>query len=145
MKTLSSYLQEYAQSHQNPTNILIHNICVPLIAWSVLGFFFTFAINDEGLKVAHVIAVLALIFYASFLNARILMGMTLFTACCLLSFNFFPYVRWVSIAVFVLAWIGQFYGHKIEGKKPSFFQDLLFLLIGPVWVLQKAAPGFFRV
>jgi uncharacterized membrane protein YGL010W len=36
-----------------------------------------------------------------------------------------------------LAWIGQFYGHKIEGKKPSFLKDLEFLLIGPLWVIQK--------
>jgi len=50
-------------------------------------------------------------------------------------------VRYVSIAVFVVAWIGQFYGHKVEGKKPSFFKDLLFLLIGPIWVLKKFAPN----
>jgi uncharacterized membrane protein YGL010W len=41
----------------------------------------------------------------------------------------------LSIAIFVLAWIGQFIGHKIEGKKPSFFDDLRFLLIGPLFVL----------
>jgi uncharacterized membrane protein YGL010W len=41
----------------------------------------------------------------------------------------------VSIALFVVAWIGQFIGHKIEGKKPSFFEDLRFLLIGPLFVL----------
>jgi uncharacterized membrane protein YGL010W len=39
------------------------------------------------------------------------------------------------IGVFILAWIGQFYGHKVEGKKPSFFKDLQFLLIGPVWCM----------
>ena len=41
----------------------------------------------------------------------------------------------LSIAIFVLAWIGQFIGHKIEGKKPSFLDDLRFLLIGPLFVL----------
>ena len=35
----------------------------------------------------------------------------------------------------MLAWIGQFIGHKIEGEKPSFFEDLQFLLIGPAWLL----------
>ena len=39
------------------------------------------------------------------------------------------------MAIFVLAWIGQFIGHKIEGEKPSFFEDLQFLLIGPDWLL----------
>lgn len=41
----------------------------------------------------------------------------------------------VSIALFVLAWMGQFVGHQIEGKKPSFFDDVRFLLIGPLFVL----------
>jgi uncharacterized membrane protein YGL010W len=41
----------------------------------------------------------------------------------------------LSIAIFVVAWIGQFIGHKIEGKKPSFLDDLRFLLIGPLFVL----------
>ncbi len=42
-----------------------------------------------------------------------------------------------SLAIFVIAWIGQFYGHKVEGKKPSFLKDLQFLLIGPAWVFEK--------
>lgn len=41
----------------------------------------------------------------------------------------------VALPVFVLAWIGQFIGHKIEGKRPSFFKDIHFLLIGPLWLL----------
>ena len=39
------------------------------------------------------------------------------------------------LLTFIVAWIGQFIGHKIEGKKPAFFKDLQFLLIGPVWLL----------
>jgi uncharacterized membrane protein YGL010W len=46
-----------------------------------------------------------------------------------------PVILPVSLTVFVVAWIGQFIGHKIEGKKPSFFEDLRFLLIGPLFVL----------
>ncbi len=48
----------------------------------------------------------------------------------------FP-LLYVSLAIFIIAWIGQFYGHKIEGKKPSFIKDLQFLLIGPAWVFEK--------
>jgi uncharacterized membrane protein YGL010W len=45
-------------------------------------------------------------------------------------------VLWqVCLALFIVAWIFQFIGHKIEGKKPSFFKDLQFLLIGPAWLL----------
>ena len=45
----------------------------------------------------------------------------------------------LALGVFVLAWIAQFVGHSklYEGKKPSFFTDLKYLLIGPAWVLAK--------
>ena len=41
----------------------------------------------------------------------------------------------VCVVIFVLAWIVQFYGHKIEGAKPSFLEDLQFLMIGPAWLM----------
>jgi uncharacterized membrane protein YGL010W len=41
----------------------------------------------------------------------------------------------ICLGIFVVAWVGQFIGHKIEGKKPSFFKDIQFLLIGPIWLL----------
>ena len=41
----------------------------------------------------------------------------------------------VAAAVFIVAWIGQFIGHAIEGRKPSFFEDVKFLLVGPAWLL----------
>ena len=47
-----------------------------------------------------------------------------------------PLPLWqIAVAVFIIAWIGQFIGHHIEGKRPSFFKDLQFLLIGPFWLL----------
>src|SRR5690606_9967059 len=61
---------------------------------------------------------------------------------------------WLAVGVFVVAWIAQFIGHRIEGRKPSFLTDLVYLLIGPAWVLSKlyrrlgwrwwAAPGASR-
>ena len=48
------------------------------------------------------------------------------------------YPLWlISVIIFILSWAGQFYGHKIEGKKPSFFKDIQFLMIGPLWLLSK--------
>ena len=41
----------------------------------------------------------------------------------------------ISLSLFLIAWIGQFIGHKIEGAKPSFFDDIKFLLIGPAWLI----------
>ena len=61
-----------------------------------------------------------------------------FTAACLASFLVVPFLGWVALAVFVVAWVAQFIGHKIEGKKPSFLEDLQFLLVGPLFLLVKA-------
>ena len=47
-----------------------------------------------------------------------------------------PWPLWQTcVAIFVVAWVGQFIGHAVEGKRPSFFKDLLFLLVGPLWLL----------
>ncbi|RZA16977.1 MAG: DUF962 domain-containing protein, partial [Proteobacteria bacterium] len=138
MRTLNSYLDEYAESHRHPTNKSIHNIAVPLIMWSLLGFLHTFTLGAEDFRLSYVLIFLAMIYYASFRKPLVLLAMGLITALMVLSFHFVPELRWVSLGVFVLSWIAQFYGHKVEGKKPSFLKDLLFLLIGPIWVMSKA-------
>jgi len=48
---------------------------------------------------------------------------------------FTEYAVWIYVFIFLVAWVGQFYGHRIEGKKPSFLKDLQFLMIGPAWLL----------
>lgn len=136
MQNLTGYLAEYSKSHQNKRNIFIHSICVPAIMWSLLGM-----LMAAGM--AYGVVVLALIYYFFFKNPRVLLAMGLASLLMLYSFQFIPQLFLTSLVVFVIAWIGQFYGHKIEGKKPSFLQDLQFLLIGPVWVLFKIAPKFF--
>lgn len=133
MRTLESYLSEYAESHQNPLNIKIHNICVPAIMWSVFAFLHTF-------EAAELVAVSAMIYYATFRKWALWAVMMGVVVLCFLSFEVIPHLRMTAIIVFVIAWIGQFYGHHIEGKKPSFVKDLLFLLIGPLWVIVKAFP-----
>lgn len=140
MMMLESYLAEYKESHLNPVNIKIHFICVPLIMWSLLGFLHTFLV--AGINGSYIGVAAGLVYYVSFKNLRVFIAMVLVTFLMLASFNVVPELRAVSIVVFVLAWLGQFYGHKIEGKKPSFFKDLVFLLIGPVWVLKKIFPSW---
>ena len=143
MRSLNSYLAEYALSHQNPVNVKIHNVCVPAIMWSLLAFAWTYPVGSN-LTAAHLVAFAALIFYAFFENVKVVAAMALVSLIMFLTFPWIPSLRWISIAVFIIAWIGQFYGHKIEGRKPSFFQDLLFLLIGPVWVLSKFFPQLVK-
>lgn len=137
MKTLDQYLALYAESHQNSTNKKIHYICVPLIMWTVL-ILLDLLVLPLG-TMAHVLVILSFFFYhfikTSILDSLLMVYLSM--TMILLARFLHDYRLIVAVSVFVAAWIGQFIGHKIEGKKPSFFQDLLFLLIGPMWILQS--------
>ncbi|VXA97565.1 conserved membrane hypothetical protein [Flavobacterium sp. 9AF] len=152
MKTLADWFKEYGTSHQNQTNKKIHYICVPTIFFSVVGLVlsipndFLLSITDLHPVVANwafLILLLVLFFYYR-LSVKMGIQMTLFATFCLVG-NYLIAQKvplfWFSIAIFALAWIGQFYGHKIEGKKPSFLKDLQFLLIGPAWVIYSLFNG----
>ena len=149
MKNAQEYFDEYAVSHQNETNQTIHYICVPLIFFSVIGLLMsiptTLLENTFGLynplleNWAVVVGVFISIFYLR-------LGFWYFTEMLFVILvsiigNFWlgntVNLLYASLIIFILAWIGQFYGHKIEGAKPSFLKDLEFLLIGPLWVIQK--------
>lgn len=124
-------LARYAESHRNPTNELIHFVCIPAIVFSLLGILWALH------PVAALAAVLGSLYYYLKLSRPFAIGMGAMSLVMLALLSLLPAmtVLPVSIAVFVVAWIGQFIGHKIEGKKPSFFDDLRFLLIGPLFVL----------
>ncbi|WP_321348299.1 Mpo1-like protein [Halopseudomonas oceani] len=129
MKAIDQWFDEYGESHRNPFNKLTHWICVPLITFSVLGLLW--AIHPW---VAMVAVAAALVFYL-LLSWQIGLAMLVVSLLMLLGLSLMSNVFWWSLGIFVLAWIGQFIGHHVEGKKPSFFKDLQFLLIGPAWLL----------
>ena len=68
-----------------------------------------------------------------------MIGMFIFSSICLQIIVWIDRLNtplWsIALTIFVGAWIGQFIGHKLEGKKPSFFNDLQFLMIGPAWLM----------
>ncbi|MCA1856888.1 DUF962 domain-containing protein [Massilia oculi] len=130
-RAIDALLARYAESHRNHTNEIIHFVCIPLIVLSLLGLLW--AIHP----VLAVAVTLASLYYYTKLSRQFALGMGVMSALMLGILALMPpmTVLPVSIAVFVVAWIGQFIGHKIEGKKPSFFEDLRFLLIGPLFVL----------
>lgn len=148
MRKIDSLLDEYGQSHQNATNKLIHWFCVPAIFFSVVGLVFSIPVGplpellpflDNFANWATVVLVLVLLYYTS-LSVPLTLGMLFFSAICIALANFldltFPGYLWaISLGIFTIAWIIQFYGHKIEGKKPSFFKDVQFLMIGPAWLM----------
>lgn len=148
MKTLHEWFEEYGVSHKNVTNKKIHYICVPFIFFSVVGLFMSIpnqilspltSLHPIFANWAFVVLALVLVFYFR-LSAMMGLKMLIFTVGCLIGNYFLAQalpILWFSLALFAIGWIGQFYGHKIEGKKPSFVKDLQFLLIGPAWVINN--------
>jgi uncharacterized membrane protein YGL010W len=144
------YFDKYAESHQNQTNELIHWICVPLIVFSLLGLvwaipfpYLSFLGRYNGfLNWASFLIAFSLYYY--FTLSPVLSFMMLWVVG-LMAYGIVKLEYWAAnggpavwlscLVIFVAAWIGQFIGHKIEGKKPSFLDDLKFLLIGPIWLL----------
>jgi len=151
------YFDQYAQSHRNTTNKLIHWIGVPLIVFSILGL--VWAIPFPYIRLlgryngyfnwASFLVAFSIYYYyklspvLSYLMLLVLFGF---------SYGIIDLVAWqkaggpalwqVCLAIFALSWAGQFIGHKIEGKKPSFLDDLKFLLIGPIWLLHFILKKF---
>ncbi len=144
MSTIHALLDEYGESHQNKTNKTIHWICVPSIMVSLIGLLWAIpvpALTDISpfLNIGTIFISLAFIYYIV-LSIPLTLGMVM-VALGMVVANYFiaqvagSYMWLVSIGIFAVAWVGQFIGHNIEGKKPSFLKDLQFLLIGPMWLL----------
>ena len=144
MRSVADWLGEYGESHANPTNKLLHWICVPLIVLAVMGLIWSipvpdaFAARSPWLNWATLVALLAFVYYAA-LSAGLALGIALAFAVLFVVLNALQSLPWplwaTSLAIFVVAWLGQFIGHAVEGKRPSFFKDVQFLLIGPLWLV----------
>ena len=144
MKTIEQWFDDYSVSHKNYTNQIIHFLCVPLIMFSVFGILWSLPQlpifnRFEYLNWATLFYAACLLFY-TLLDRLFGLIMAVVAGIMLLGVYYLsqkPRLMAISLCIFILAWIGQFIGHKIEGKKPSFFQDLQFLLIGPLWVVEE--------
>ena len=143
MRDLSQWLSDYGESHQNPVNQKIHKVAVPGIFLSIVGLIWSIPpISLLGYTLNWVwIAMLPVMVFYFKLSLSVFLMMLGFTLACIsliwsLEILQAP-VLLVSLVLFAVLWMLQFIGHKIEGKKPSFFDDLFFLLIGPVWVFRQ--------
>ena len=147
MQTLQQLLDKYAESHQNKTNKIIHYFCVPAIFFSVIGLLMSIpsnliqnltGISDSLYANWGVVALIPVLLFYIRLSLKMTFLILGFQILCILgNFQMKVFVElWqASVVIFVIAWIIQFYGHKIEGKKPSFLDDIKFLMIGPAWIL----------
>lgn len=140
MRQVDALLNEYGESHQNKINVLIHGIAVPAIYFVTLGLIWSIPtpgfLDYFNLTWLHVLAIPTLWYYFK-LSGPIGAAMTLLTIISALAIQWLDQsgvsVWQFCLALFVVMWILQFIGHHIEGKKPSFFKDLQFLLVGPAW------------
>lgn len=139
MKTLKQWLDEYSVSHQNPINKAFHWVCIPLIVFSMWAALKAIPVGDALLNPATLAIAFFLAYYAR-LSWQLALGMLaifglMYWGVLALEALLGAQLIWAAAAIFVAAWIGQFIGHQVEGAKPSFFKDLQFLLIGPLWLL----------
>ncbi|AWL12064.1 hypothetical protein HMF8227_01590 [Saliniradius amylolyticus] len=140
MRRIDKLLAEYGDSHTNKTNVMIHFVAVPSIYFVTLGLVWSIPapqwLAQFGANWAHVVLIPVLFYYFR-LSGPIGAAMTLLSAISWVAIELLVYFNisvWqFCLALFVIMWILQFVGHKIEGKKPSFFKDLQFLLVGPAW------------
>jgi uncharacterized membrane protein YGL010W len=131
-RKVDQLLAHYEESHRNPLNERIHFVAIPLIMLSLLGLLF--ALHPWA---AYAFAAASMVYYVR-LSAVFLAAMAVLSLIGLaLVHAMGEHVLIISIVIFVGAWIAQFVGHKAEGKKPSFFEDLQYLWVGPIFVLSK--------
>ncbi|HAS6346805.1 TPA: DUF962 domain-containing protein [Vibrio vulnificus] len=143
MRSLEQWLDAYGESHQNSTNQKIHTFAVPGIFFSIVALIWSLPSLPLPVLSLNWVWVAALpvwwFYYRLSISVFLMMlGYTLASIALAWSVELLglPLAE-MAVGLFIVLWIFQFVGHKIERKKPSFFEDLKFLLIGPVWVFMR--------
>ena len=144
MRTVEQWLDEYGESHRNAINKTLHWICVPVIVVSLIGLLWSVPAPRTWQQISPLLNWGSLFLFAGVvyyltMSWSLAVGMAVFAGLVTLAIvglQSLPWPLWsVCIALFVVAWIGQFIGHHYEGRRPSFFKDIQFLMIGPLWLL----------
>lgn len=149
-RRIDRWLAQYSSDHVNPTNQKIHHLAVPLIVWSVTAFLWCIPVPGTWFGSGFWAAIAAFAAWMFYYRASRMLGLAMLVVfVAMLWLNRWLQATigiegllWLATGVFVVAWIAQFIGHKIEGKKPSFLTDLVYLLIGPTWVVSKVFRKF---
>ena len=146
MREIHQWFGSYADDHQNPANRAIHWVCVPVIMWCVIAALWTIPpVAPQWFRPGmwSVLAMFATFLFYHRLSRNLSWAMALaFIAAGAITWTLYgalgPRSLLILAAVlFVLAWIGQFIGHAIEGRRPAFLTNIVQLLIGPAWLMGK--------
>ncbi len=144
MSNADVWLDAYAESHQNAVNKALHWVCVPVIVVSLIGMLWAIPTPAAFAEISPALNwgtafLLAAVVYYFVMSIPLALGMLPVVVAIVLAVNWLASLSipliYSSAGLFIVAWIGQFIGHKIEGQKPSFFEDVQFLMIGPLWIL----------
>ena len=145
MRSMQDWLDGYSADHQHPINQRLHWLCVPPIVWTVLALLWAIPVPPRFLQPGAWAVLAMFLAFAWYWKHSHRLGIALLLAFVVLAlltaFAFdrlgAAHLRWLALTVFVLAWVGQFIGHRFEGRRPSFLTDLSYLLIGPAWLMEK--------
>ena len=145
-RAIDRWFDSYSGDHRNATNQRIHVVAVPAILWSVIALLWCIPVPPGGWFKPGIFAAFAMLgAWLFYYRASRVIGVAMLVVFVVLGLLTEALYRslgardlgFLAIGVFVVAWIAQFAGHKIEGRKPSFLTDLTYLLIGPAWVVAK--------
>jgi uncharacterized membrane protein YGL010W len=144
-RPIDRWFASYSSDHQNPTNQIIHYFAVPLILWTVTALLWCIPVPGTWFVSGFWTALGAFAAWMFYYRASRPLGFGMLAVLvAMLWFNRWLHAAigterllWLAVSVFVLAWVAQFIGHRIEGKRPSFLTDLVYLMIGPAWILGK--------
>src|SRR5688572_23100713 len=144
-RPIDRWVASYSGDHVNPVNQTIHVFAVPAILWSVIALLWCIPTPGTWFRQGLWAGLAMFAAWMFYYRASRQLGLGMLATFVVMAWL----TRWLhdafgttqllcfALVVFVVAWIAQFIGHKIEGRKPSFFTDLTYLLIGPAWVLAK--------
>ena len=152
MKTVEVQLANYKSVHFNKQNIKSHFIGIPLIVWAITLLLSLQSINvtigDDVLTFTPAMVLLGIsVVYYFTLHLKLGFGMLVYTLANIYLASLVSakeYAFWLAIATFVLGWVIQFIGHIYEKAKPAFLDDIMGLVIGPLFLMAEVyfALGF---
>jgi uncharacterized membrane protein YGL010W len=145
MRSLADWFADYDADHRHPLNRRLHALCVPAIVWAVIALAWTVPVPAAWFKPGAVAVLAMFLAFLWYYRRSRPLGLAMLAAFVLLALVSVALeavlgvagLRWLALAIFALAWVGQFLGHAAEGRRPSFFTDLSYLLVGPAWLMAK--------
>jgi uncharacterized membrane protein YGL010W len=132
-------LDDYSAFHRTLGNELCHYLGIPSIvagSATLLGLVHLATFGGFTLTLAEVVGAAIGVFYV--VSARLLgFATTLLFAVLIAVGRALP--LWAGLSIFVGGWILQFVGHAaFEHKSPAFLRNLVHLLVGPAWIVERA-------